>query len=121
MKNKELKQGWNTLIKYCFEAEKKNIEFGLDNAIDAVDTNEIDDSLEVIQNLKEFWEEVNGEDDSLEHIDFKYWFIEVFGIPDKKAFETLVKKINNKAGKGRFWDVETIGDETIKEMCKVFD
>lgn len=119
--NKELKQGWNTLIKYCFEAQKKNIEFGLDNAIDEVDTFEIDDSLEVIHKLKDFWEVVNGDDDSLEHIDFKYWFIEVFGIPDKEAFETLVKKINNKAGKGRFWDVETIGDDVIKEMCKVFD
>ena len=119
--NKELKKGWNTLIKCLFKAEKKNIEFGLDNAIDDVDTNEIDDRLEVIQNLKEFWEEVNGDDDSLEHIDFKFWFIEVFGIPDKKAFETLVKEINNKAGKGRFWDVETIGDDVIKEMCKIFD
>lgn len=119
--NKELKQGWNTLIKCLFKAEKKNIEFGLDNAIDEVDTYEIDDSLEVIQKLKDFWEEVNGEEDSLEHIDFKYWVIEVFGIPDKKAFETLVKKISNKAGKGRLWDVETIDDETIKEMCKVFD
>lgn len=119
--NKEVKQGWNTLIKYLFKAEKKNIEFGLDNAIDDVDTYEIDDSLEVIQQLKEFWEEVNGEEDSLEHIDFKYWLIEAFGIPDKKAFQTLANKINNKAGKGRFWDVETIDDETIKEMCKVFD
>lgn len=117
----ELKQGWNTLIKCLFKAEKKNIEFGLDNAIDDVDTYEIDDSLEVIQHLKDFWEEVNGEEDSLEHIDFKYWLIEVFGITDKKAFQTLVNKINNKAGKGRFWDVETIDDETIKEMCKVFD
>lgn len=119
--DKELKQGWNTLIKCLFKAEKKNIEFELDNAIDAVDTYEIDDGLEVIQNLKDFWEEVNDDgygDD--EQIDFKYW-LESFGIPDKEAFETLVKKINNKAGKGRFWDVETIGDETIKEMCKVFD
>ena len=118
---KEIEQGWNTLIKYLFEVKKKNIEYQLDDAIDVVDISEIHDSLQVIQNLKDFWEEVNGDDDSLEHIDFKYWFIEVFGIPDKKAFETLVKKISNKAGKGRLWDVETIDDETIKEMCKVFD